>query len=275
MKIRTRISILALARVTGYTPVAPNITSFRAEPCTSPPPVWRQGSSVRSQTLIERTERRSGRPLLPAKPFWSQKLLIIAQGNATHPAQAAAQILCSMSPNSRRFRCPSTVADKLDTSTRTVGKWKRRFLEARLDGFETRRPGQPPRALTPKLRARILNAPVVSPTTAPRIGRVASSPNNSASVKRWSIKSGRRPASSPTVWNATGPPTIPTSSVKPPTSSGSTSTRRNTPPCFASMKKRPSKRSIVAIACCRYRRDQPSAMASSTNATARCHSTPP
>ena len=35
----TRISILALARSQGYTPAAPNTTSFRAEPCTSPPPV--------------------------------------------------------------------------------------------------------------------------------------------------------------------------------------------------------------------------------------------
>ncbi len=52
----------------------------------------------------------------------------------------------------------AAVAYKLDTSTRTVGKWKRRFHDARLDGFETKRPGQPPRALTPQLRARILNA---------------------------------------------------------------------------------------------------------------------
>ena len=52
----------------------------------------------------------------------------------------------------------AAVAHKLDTSTRTVGKWKRRFLQARLDGFETKRPGQPPRSLTAKLRARILNA---------------------------------------------------------------------------------------------------------------------
>ena len=37
--ISTRISILALARSQGYTPAAPNTTSFRAEPCTSPPPV--------------------------------------------------------------------------------------------------------------------------------------------------------------------------------------------------------------------------------------------
>jgi transposase len=51
----------------------------------------------------------------------------------------------------------ASVADKLDTSTRTVGKWKRRFLEAGLDGLETERPGQAPSKLTPKLRARILD----------------------------------------------------------------------------------------------------------------------
>ena len=50
------------------------------------------------------------------------------------------------------------IADKLDTTTRTVGKWKRRFLEAGLDGLETERPGQAPSKLTAKLRARILNA---------------------------------------------------------------------------------------------------------------------
>jgi transposase len=50
------------------------------------------------------------------------------------------------------------IADKLDTSTPTVGKWKRRFLSDGLDGLETHRPGQPPSKLTPKLRARILSA---------------------------------------------------------------------------------------------------------------------
>jgi len=50
------------------------------------------------------------------------------------------------------------VAEKLDTSTPTVGKWKRRFLEQGLDGLETHRPGQPPSKLTPRLRARILAA---------------------------------------------------------------------------------------------------------------------
>ena len=51
-----------------------------------------------------------------------------------------------------------SVAEKLDTAVRTVGKWKRRFLEDGLDGLETERPGQAPPKLTTKLRARILNA---------------------------------------------------------------------------------------------------------------------
>lgn len=51
----------------------------------------------------------------------------------------------------------SDIVDKLDTSTSTVGKWKRRFLAAGLDGLETERPGQKPQKLTSKLRARILN----------------------------------------------------------------------------------------------------------------------
>ena len=49
------------------------------------------------------------------------------------------------------------VAEKLDTSTPTVGKWKKRFLSAGFDGLETHRPGQSPSKLTPRLRARILD----------------------------------------------------------------------------------------------------------------------
>jgi len=50
------------------------------------------------------------------------------------------------------------VVAKLDTSAPTVGKWKKRFLEHGLDGLETHQPGQPPRKLTARLRAKILNA---------------------------------------------------------------------------------------------------------------------
>ena len=52
----------------------------------------------------------------------------------------------------------AAIADKLDIATRTVWRWKKRFLEDGLDGLETQRPGQAPPKLTPRLRARILNA---------------------------------------------------------------------------------------------------------------------
>ena len=50
------------------------------------------------------------------------------------------------------------IVDKLDASTSNIGKWKRRFLASGVDGLETERPGQQPPKLTPKLRARILDA---------------------------------------------------------------------------------------------------------------------
>jgi len=47
---------------------------------------------------------------------------------------------------------------KLDTTAPTISRWKKRFLQAGLDGLETHRPGQGPQTLTAKLRARILDA---------------------------------------------------------------------------------------------------------------------
>lgn len=52
----------------------------------------------------------------------------------------------------------AAVKVKLDTSATTISRWKKRFLEHSLDGLETHRPGQPPSKLTPRLRAKILNA---------------------------------------------------------------------------------------------------------------------
>jgi transposase len=52
----------------------------------------------------------------------------------------------------------AAIADKLDIAARTVWRWKKRFVDAGLDGLETQRPGQAPAKLTPKLRARILDA---------------------------------------------------------------------------------------------------------------------
>src|SRR6476619_7598053 len=44
----------------------------------------------------------------------------------------------------------------LGESSRTIGKWKRRFLEARVAGLEGRYRGNTPTVLTPQLEARIL-----------------------------------------------------------------------------------------------------------------------
>jgi transposase len=49
-----------------------------------------------------------------------------------------------------------TIARGLGESTRTIGKWKRRFLEARVAGLEGRYRGNTPTVLTPRLEARIL-----------------------------------------------------------------------------------------------------------------------
>ena len=67
----TRISILSLTR-RQYTPALPRIP--RTLHITSAG--RRQGSSVRSQTLLERAERRSGRHC-SLRNFLSQKLLIL------------------------------------------------------------------------------------------------------------------------------------------------------------------------------------------------------
>ena len=52
----------------------------------------------------------------------------------------------------------AAIKDKLDTTAPTISRWKKRFLEQGLDGFETHRPGQPASKLTPKLRGKILAA---------------------------------------------------------------------------------------------------------------------
>mgnify|MGYP002179638259 CR=1 FL=1 len=51
-----------------------------------------------------------------------------------------------------------SVADKLDTSTPTVGKWKKRFLQQGPDGVETQRPGGPAKSLTASISSMILSA---------------------------------------------------------------------------------------------------------------------
>ena len=48
------------------------------------------------------------------------------------------------------------IEEALDTTAPTISLWKKRYLEEGLVGLGTIRPGQPPRKLTPALRAKIL-----------------------------------------------------------------------------------------------------------------------
>ena len=73
---------------TVYTRAAPNITSFRAEPCTSPPPV---GARARPSAHRRCLSGLNGAPAdnAPCETFLEPKTVDPHPGNATHPAQAA------------------------------------------------------------------------------------------------------------------------------------------------------------------------------------------
>ncbi len=84
----TRISIVSLIRRQLYTRAAPNTTSFRAEPCTSPPPV---GARARPSAHRRCLSGLNGAPAdnAPCETFWEPKTVDPHPINATHPAQAA------------------------------------------------------------------------------------------------------------------------------------------------------------------------------------------
>src|SRR5450432_415347 len=51
------------------------------------------------------------------------------------------------------------IQDRLQTTAPTLSRWKKRFLEQRVNGLiEARHPGQKPTVITPKLQARVLEA---------------------------------------------------------------------------------------------------------------------
>lgn len=49
------------------------------------------------------------------------------------------------------------IQQKLETAATTIARWKTRYEQAGLEGLATFHPGQPPRLLTPQLRAKILS----------------------------------------------------------------------------------------------------------------------
>lgn len=56
-------------------------------------------------------------------------------------------------------RSYAEIQKRLQTTAPTISRWKKRFLEERLNGLtEARHPGQKPTVITPKLQARVLEA---------------------------------------------------------------------------------------------------------------------
>jgi transposase len=52
----------------------------------------------------------------------------------------------------------AVIRERLETTKRTIIRWKERFLVQGLEGLSTTHPGQKAYRLTPSLRAKILNA---------------------------------------------------------------------------------------------------------------------
>ena len=79
---------MSLTRRQLYTRAAPNTTSLRAEPCTSPPPV---GARARPSAHRRCLSGLNGAPAdnAPCETFWEPKTVDPHPINATHPAQAA------------------------------------------------------------------------------------------------------------------------------------------------------------------------------------------
>ena len=56
-------------------------------------------------------------------------------------------------------RSYAEIQKRLNTTAPTISKWRKRFLEQRIDGLmQERHPGQKPTVITPQLQARVLAA---------------------------------------------------------------------------------------------------------------------
>ena len=74
-------------------------------------------------------------------------------------------------------RSYAEIQKRLQTTAPTISRWKKRFLEQRVNGLiEARHPGQKPAVITPKLQARVLKLRGANPKTVRRTGRYVSSP---------------------------------------------------------------------------------------------------
>lgn len=164
-----------------------------------------------------------------------------------------------------------TVARRLRVSPATVGVWRARFIEARVDGlFDEPRPGAPRQITDEQIERVIIRTLETTPVGA----------------THWSTRDMAKAAhlSRPTVhriWQAFGlqPHRTETFKLSPDPllidKGGCTSIRPSTRSCCASMRSRTSKRSTGRRPCCRCSPAKPSAGRTITNGTARRPCSPP
>ena len=169
----------------------------------------------------------------------------------------------------------AAIRQKLDCTDSFIDRWSKRFVAERLAGLFSRHAGQLPTTLTPALEARILEWSVKrKPTDGSTHWSTRKLADRLGSHTRWCRACGASMRGDRIGSSAIWPRTIRTSRPKPPTLSASICIRRSTRRCFASMRRRPFKRWIVRIPCCRSLRAAPSATASNISGTARCRCTP-
>jgi len=161
----------------------------------------------------------------------------------------------------------SEIQETLETAATTIARWKKRYEQDGREGLATFHPGQPPRLLTPALRAKILSKlqqPPPDGSTHWTLRKMAKVLKVGKDLIRkvWKERDLR-----PT---ATKLATILSSSPSQQRSSDYTCIRRSTPPCFAWMRRLRFRLWIVRTDACPYRRDGPNGMDSNTSAMERC-----
>jgi transposase len=170
-------------------------------------------------------------------------------------------------------RSYAEIQKRLQTTAPTISRWKKRFLEDRVNGLmEGRHPGQKPTVITPKLQARVLEAT----RRKPKDGSTHWSVRKLARELQISKDAVHR------IWRTAGikPHRLerhmasddPDFETKAADIIGLYLNRHNMPRSSVWMKNRPSRRSIGWIQFCRYPPGESSATASNTFATApsRC-----
>src|ERR1700739_427802 len=88
-------------------------------------------------------------------------------------------------------RSYTEVQKRLNTTAPTISKWRKRFLEQRVDGLmHARHPGQKPTVITPQLQARVLAATRRKPSDGSTHWSCRKLANDWVSVKTLCIVSG-------------------------------------------------------------------------------------